>query len=209
MLVYRQGEASQVAAAAAAAACVQAFLGAEAHSTTPQAGAVHQPLVLPVVCFLIFCLLADAGWQNRLTGEGSGSVFDIFVGAGKADCTKGGDVGNMTVSCTNVSGSANVTFSNFVQQAAGDVLPSSHFYVGCSNITKCGPPQFMSQAAGDVPCTPNTQRCGGNVNASTLFVGPGQTYTLNCSCASVRWAFHQSGSFFVQGPAPAGNICPK
>lgn len=160
------------------------------------------------MCVVTFRLLADAGWQNRIfNGGGYGGVFDIFVGAGNGNCTKGSDVGNMTVSCTDTgSSSSNVTFSDFVQQPV--TLPVSHFYLGCIDISKCGPPQFMKQVSGDVPCTTNTRKCGGTVD-TTMFVGStGTNYTLNCTCSSVRWAFHQSGSFFVQDPPPVNGICP-
>jgi hypothetical protein len=159
----------------------------------------------------VSCSLADAGWQNKLTDAGSGGSFNIWVGAGNRDCTKGGDVGDISVSCTNIAGTStntsNVTWSNFTQQAVGSL--SSHFYVGCRDFTKCGPPGFMSQP-NEIDCSIDPSNpimmCGGNVDASR-FLGTGTTFALNCSCGDIRWGFHQSGKWILQLPSPTNGIC--
>lgn len=163
-----------------------------------------------LVCALpwLACWLAGSGWQNKLTGQGSGS-YSIWVGAGNKDCKKGGDVGDISVSCTNSGANSQVTVSNLVETTVGAL--DTHFYVGCINITKCGPPGFMSNPPNQIECstTELMMRCGGNINPST-FLGQGTTYNLTCPCSDIRWGFHQSGKWLLQLPTPPANgICTQ
>jgi hypothetical protein len=98
------------------------------------------------------CGNSNWGWRNQLGGEGMGT-FDMYEGGGLNCENLSKKIGNITISCANVGGGAQVTLFRPQQS----LLPATaaldqHFYVGCaawlttSNTKErsptCSPPRY-------------------------------------------------------------------
>jgi hypothetical protein len=162
------------------------------------------------------------GWSNRLTGPGS-AEYRLWAGAGQCLTHNGADVGAISVGCANAGSGALVSLSLLQTLGAGI---SSHYYLGCANISKCNPPNFASTGSptikisgvdvatnsGPFSCSPGstTGSCGGSINFNNIKLAgsDAKVFRMGCQCDSVRWVFHQGGGTHYPEPLADGS-CPR
>jgi hypothetical protein len=168
------------------------------------------------------------GWRNKLNETGSGT-YDIYAGAAHCDLNRGHDVGDLTVGCSQPGGMANVSLT--LHQPPGLGI-ESHFFVGCREITKCNPKNFMQPKEGAAmqnlmaprsttedcftsesssvmvakkrvyTTTVTENRCGGQIN---LDDGITKYFNMKCACSEVRWVFHQGSDVLFIEHQPDGS----
>ena len=135
------------------------------------------------------CGNARWGWQNRLSANGGPSTYYVIAGAGNGLCTGGSIVGQLSITCSGSTVST-VTLGALSQTTIPAIgAAENHMYLGCKDISKCNPPNFIASTKNTACSTSGTNKdqCGGTIGILTT----PKTYTMPCSCAGIRWAFHQ------------------